>query len=704
FDVTNKAFAKPKAIDLSHFGWGIDSFPACFLDNDFMNGSYPAGSCSPVELTVRHSFRQVVDHDYEPMDWDGYRFQSYGAFTVERMGYARNYGMSDEKWHRFIARYPIWERSHYYVNAEAMTDPVACFTPETTPFGADPHRDEDLDGTEDECAAVGNGSRCDEFKQRCTLPFQERTPVTTPWYYTTGSHPEYFAATDRATHEWDVAMRVAARTAQYAECQRVGGTNCANRFPVYFGQQDENMDAIALAKEVDDCRHGVAYEDHDGNYATCTAMAEPLGQARGYSAGVIAIAQMPEMLVLCHSPVEANDPAACGDARLPEDITAEMCAEADAQAPADEAVLALRATCREARYVRPGDLRYHQVNVMEAPQTPSPWGIYTDAEDPLTGETVSASINVWSHVNDLWSQGVVDTMRYIAGELTTAEITDGDYVRNWAQAARAAAGGSQPGMTKAEVDRRMAAFAHRDHAHAPAPDGMKAPAPGASQLPESILEATRALRREFSGVKASVHAGSTTGATYAARRQAAEGSAMEAELMTHMVQELHGVDGLPLTDGLMDLTSPMRGGNPSVQRQLYHLRESALADRGACILHEAPAPISLVGLTEVMQAKFGAFNPEDSPDVQQARAEKMRRYIASRAHYSVIIHEMGHSIGMRHNFVSSSDAFNYRPQYWQLRTRNGAVASTCNDLVEDGTSCVGPRYFDPITEEERDNL
>ena len=31
------------------------------------------------------------------------------------------------------------------------------------------------------------------------------------------------------------------------------------------------------------------------------------------------------------------------------------------------------------------------------------------------------------------------------------------------------------------------------------------------------------------------------------------------------------------------------------------------------------------------------------------------------------------SVGLRHNFVSSSDALNYRPQYWQLRTKNGTV-------------------------------
>ena len=83
FDVTNKAFVRPNEVDLSHFGWGISSFPACFLDADFSGGTYPAGTCNPVELTIRHSFRRVVDTDYEPMDWDGYRFSAFGAFILD---------------------------------------------------------------------------------------------------------------------------------------------------------------------------------------------------------------------------------------------------------------------------------------------------------------------------------------------------------------------------------------------------------------------------------------------------------------------------------------------------------------------------------------------------------------------------------------------------------------------------------------------
>ena len=137
-----------------------------------------------------------------------------------------------------------------------------------------------------------------------------------------------------------------------------------------------------------------------------------------------------------------------------------------------------------------------------------------------------------------------------------------------------------------------------------------------------------------------------------------------------MVQSYLGLDGLPLTAPVLDDMSLLRGSNPNHLRQIEHLKEIALADRGACIRHEAPAPLAISGLADAMELKFGRFDASDDLSVQLERAEKIRTYIAQRAHTAVILHEMGHSIGLRHNFVSSSDAMNYRPQYWQLRTEN----------------------------------
>ncbi|MEZ4312429.1 MAG: hypothetical protein R3F14_30745 [Polyangiaceae bacterium] len=728
FDVTNKAFATPGLVDLSSFGWGIDSFPACYLDADFAGGTAPAGSCNPVELTLRQSFRRVGEpkrdaagnivrdaatnqivyqpSDVEPKHWDGYRFQQFGAFYEDRYGYARNYGMVDEKWHRLIDRYNIWNRNHYYADPVEMTGAVECFTPTTTPYGADPNRDQvdaqgnpAPNGIADECEKVGAGSYCDTFQQKCTLPYRDRVAKPVVWYYTMESHPDYFESTGWAANEWDVAMRNAVMSAKYAECVKFSGDvpGCSATYPILRSQQDSNWDLIQLSGEVDACRHTGG--------SSCEALADQIGGERGYEPEVIALAKQPEMIVFCHSPVEANDPALCApaDKRLPAGTTAKMCF--DARKSGDASTMEI---CDRALNVRMGDLRYNQVNAMVAPQTPSPWGIMVDAEDPLTGEKLSSSINVWTHVNDLFSQGIVDTSRYIKGELPTEVITEGKYIKDWATAAEAAGQrGSAGQLTKEDVRNRIASVAQKQM------DLQDEPAEG--EVSKQVIEQNPAIRAkikkaidEIRQIRAEVSAPSANAPLYAARLRAMAGTDIEAELMTKAMQQYAGVDGLPMSDGVLNLASPVRGANRTLQRQFARWKQEALGRRGACVLSAddamSAAPLAIADLATVLEEKFGSFNPADPPPVQQERAERMRKYVAQKAQYAVIAHEMGHSIALRHNFVSSSDAFNYRSQYWQLRTKNNTVKTLCDDLSTDGEACIGPRYFDPITENEKKNL
>ena len=691
-DVTNKAFARPGMADLSM--WGMGAFPACYLDADIGGGTAPSGQCNPIELTIRQSFKKVEDKDYQPIDWDGHKFEALGAFTVDRLGYARNYGMTDTQKHYFIERYNIWARSHFYKDPAAMTGAVACYTPATTPAGKDPNRDDNTNGTADECETVGAGSQCDAFSQKCTLPFAQRTPVTLPWYFTSGSNPEYFEPTRMAAHEWDVALRSAVMSARYAECKATAGQDCDNRFPMYKGQQDENDDVVWLSREVDDCRAKRAYAGKD-----CTALAEELGLNRGFSLGVIEIAKMPEMVVVCHSPVEKADPAACAtDAeRLPEGMTALQCYNAAQAGDADTMKM-----CNAALTARNGDLRFHRINTITTPQTPSPWGIMVDSHDPLTGETVSASVNVWSHVTDLASQGMVDLSRYIKGELSSDAITEGTYIRDWAAAARASSSnGAAPKLLSGEREQMIA-------------DLMKT-TPAALKNGHQLMQ-TKAMKAQQAQLMSAARdlrfdaqAPSTNRAVYENRRKKAIGSATEAALVTKMMQSYAGNVSSLGSEAMMEFASPLRRANPTVLREFRQRKEEALAARGACMMNEHDAPMSSAAVADLLEEKFGKFDATSSVADQLARGEKMRKYIAARYHYAVIAHEMGHSIGLRHNFVSSADAFNYRGQYWQLRTENGTVNKPCVDvdgnpaLVADG-SCVGPRYYDPLNANEKKNV
>ena len=764
FDITNKAFASPGVIDLSHLGWGIDSFPACYLPNDILGGSAPFGNCNPVELTLRFSFKRVVKSDYEPVDWTE-QFTSYGIFYDERHGYDRGYGITDSKWRRFASRYNIWDWSHHYEDASGDACPsgytlsgdfagkceLRCYTEETTPVGEDPARDADGNGTSDECEAAGAGSQCDPFEHKCTEPYAKRTEKPIVWHFTKDSNNKYYDGTEWATHEWDVAMRTAVQVARYAECARVTQGDvasvqaaCLSTFPMYTGQQEENEDAVALARDVDDCRAargGWATDDggsaawSEGRLTYCAAQADTIGAARGNSAGVIAIAKMDEMVTLCHSPLQGDDSPECvkdiqkamtdagksADTRqvLPAEITAEQCetqwglrySDPD---QVDDSVIE---TCDNGFFVRMGDLRYHQVNVIKNPQTPSPWGIMVDTNDPRTGEKVQASINVWSHVNDLAAQGLVDTLRYIAGEISTEEVTDGTYVRDWTSAVTAAGGkGALGTMDKKTLDaRKLGMFDGRSFENGtPRFDPENLP-----ELPEALKQKAREVNKKIKSIRADAETISVNRPYTDARRQAALDTTTEAALITPEMMQLAGMNRSEMNAAQSEIqagsvgqsaasASILRTLNPQIRRDLRNARELGLAKRGACILSSdeimAPAPNTLANLGNVIGRKFGPFDPNLTKDEQFKHANIVRDFLAQRFQHGVIIHEMGHSIGERHNFVSSYFAWGYRPQYWQLRTKDGKVTQQCGDVDATGENCVGPRYFDPPTKEEKENM
>ena len=223
--------------------------------------------------------------------------------------------------------------------------------------------------------------------------------------------------------EWDLALKTAIQTARLTECRRLGGGDeCNAPFAMWTGQQEDIDEAVRIARDVDACRRKSGFSAPsciDLARAGGAAVAEERGAPDEASALAIgAIAAMDPIIVLCHNPVVAGDHAACGKAGL---------------------------------VARPGDLRYNIVLNVESPQTPSPWGIMVDGNDPLTGEKVAGSMNVWTHATDIAAQQVVDLVRYINGELTTEQITNGSYVRDWAGASRLGSAAGLPLLSSGEV-------------------------------------------------------------------------------------------------------------------------------------------------------------------------------------------------------------------------------------------------------------
>jgi Met-zincin len=680
FDITTKLTARPQLLQTPY-----GTYPVCFFF-----GMYPAVTCDPAEVTVRISFKKVVDDDFEPEDWSGTKMNAFGWFTEDRLGYDRNYGILDQTWHRFAAKYNIWKRSHvdgtqcaidawrdangqvqtYKVDATGaaacagyQTPQGVCFAtdpntglpipdPKGQPFtksavGLDVHRDANGEGTEDECEftdasglVVNPGSRCDEFKNKCDIPLYARETKTTPLYYGPTAAPDLFPATAKALNSWNIAVKRATQLGRQVEANRAG---------VEVGQ------ASLLTSEAD------------------------------LLADQQTAKTVPDIFVLCHNPVIDGDSPACGAAGL---------------------------------HVRLGDLRYSVVDIIQNPQTPSAWGIETDFDDPLTGEKIQAGINEWAYVLDQRAQDVEDLIRWLNGEITNQQIANGQYLQQWVNASKLGVSQYLPAvLSKDEITSRLNSI-DKSIAMLNGLPGAPGGAPPSAAARFTLRQAQSmgfgnaqtlppVIAAQLASKNLAQSLGPSMDAQLEATRQKLLGSPWEAQLLTPNVLQWAGFNpqqpfaGDPTT---LAMASPLRGLNPRLKKWGNDIVSSALIFKNMCVLDDQPEPDSLVALARQAKQLYPLPDPNDPQYAAKLidHDQQLHQWIREQFHTSVIAHEMGHSMGLRHNFTGSYDALNYHTEYWQLRTRNGKELA-CTDATTphtNGADCVGPRWVDPVTDQE----
>jgi hypothetical protein len=669
FDVTTKLFATPQTVSTPY-----GNFPLCLLFASYPGGTYPGVTCNPAEVKLRLSFKKVVDDDYEPEDWDGTKMNAFGWFSVDRFGYERNYGILDESWHRFAMKYNIWQRSHvdgtqcaidHWRDASGnvqkyKVDPGGNFytdaktglpipDPNGLPFtmsapGQNVHRDLDGDKTEDECAFLDAAGNVVNPGSRCD-EFKNKCDI--PLYARqTKTTPFYFGPTSPPD--------LFASTAH-----ALNSWNIAVKRAVQLGRVAEGT--RLLPKDQQRVPNDIVQAN------ILTSEADLLTDQQGGPT-------VPDIFVLCHNPVMKGDAPACGAVGLK---------------------------------VRLGDLRYHVVNIIQSPQLPSAWGIETDFADPVTGEKVQGSINEWGHVLDIATQNVEDLVRWINGEITSSQIANGQYMQQWVEASKLGVAQYIPNVLSAhEIQSRLNSID-------PTAEGVRSMAllnglPAGSKLPVAIAAAMAAHNLATQGPSLDAQLEGT--------RQKLLGTDWEARLLTSDMLQMGGFNpsqpfaGDPTT---LAMASPLRGLNPTLRKWGRSAIESGLLMKNMCVLDDMPEPDSLVGLARQAQQQFP---PPNAGDPNYAAAlyqhdQALHQWLREQFHMSVIAHEMGHSMGLRHNFVGSWDALNYHTEYWQLRTRNGQEhycgypgSLDATTPHTNGSDCVGPRWVDPVTDQETNGL
>jgi hypothetical protein len=604
FDVTNKAFATPEVIEDEWWG----DYPACWLV-----GAFPEVNCNSSEVTLRQAFLRVGERDYEPLEYDGAQMEMFGLFTVDRLGYDRRYGVVDDKWHRFASRWNLYQASH---------GEVPCNTLETTPVGADPNRDDDGNGTEDECEAIGRGSRCDRFVGACTIPLRDRQVRTIAWHVNRDFPADLWDGTAAALAAWNDAVRQALVAGRLAECRRTGEQGCEGQMQWPQRWSDD--------------------------------YAPPIG-ANGPH-------EVPNVFVLCHNPVDpalGDDPALCGAAGTSPRI---------------------------------GDLRYNLISVVVQHQLMSPWGIMMDVEDPLSGEKIAGSVTLWSATLDRAAATLVDLLALLNGQIAPDEYIEGEDISEWVKAnqLKSIEERGAPAMSVAEIASRRAAFDPK--VLEPYVAGLAAPKAGAHPK----------LRRQARARALVDHGRLGPGnSALGERLRRLRGSGIEAQLISPEMMQAGGFDPTgPLSPDAVRRGSPFGRMNPAARREQQRAGRLGRARRHSCRF-EAPEADNMIALARWAQVLFPAPDPFDAAAVH-AHREQVFAWARQEFNKGVMAHELGHSMGLRHNFAASFDSMSYAQPYWQLRTSNGQVTADCPDGNVDGSGCVGPRWRDPLSQEEID--
>lgn len=668
FDVTSHFLIEPEMTQ-----WGRFSLPLCMMMGMFTGSAIY--SCDPQEAVVRTSFWRLdqadPDDDFEPYENTEAPQEifgnpggigesaSHGIVPAPFEGYDPQYGYTDEGVKRLMLRHNIWAQSHQTVGAcetnadcRAVTgrSGAVCLASGacTVPCDYKTRGDSDGNGTDDQCENADTGyagelgAQC-SLRNRCTIPVRDRE-LKKLTYYTDPEMPEALQ---------DTVNKSGKVTRQGANEQMIATWNQALQ------------QAVGAAREVE-CRRTAGASDREATRDECHARYFRVNEDGSDKIQMVSLGGwgMPtprnvgDVLVMCHNPVRDYDDDACGE-------------------PGER--------------FRQGDIRKNMLIYWNY-ATQAPYGgIGAWRGDPATGQIVGAAATTIGRSATVSAGKVRDLILVALGKLGFNEITNGTSAELFQ---RTLQDGRVPEtFTRQQLSDRLAAI-DLDKLATSVPVNLSGidpndPAPGLAKLRSSL---GRSPGQE---------------AKYQLAFDAAVKPLLDTRFEAQMVKGgwlLDSVGANPnatLTEDLLSVASPLRaydlGKLAAGDQDLLR----AMGERGICHLDGLTSIGSpdIAGLGRYYQAKYAGSSDQEF-------ADKVYEDLWANIYQGIQLHEIGHSLGLLHNFTSSWDAVNYDPQYWQLRTHEGQSTASCNGTPR-GTStsplddtCMGPRYLDPDTEDE----
>lgn len=405
-------------------------------------------------------------------------------------------------------------------------------------------------------------------------------------------------------------------------------------------------------------------------------------------------AELPEMFVLCENQFDAIAAAQTvpeadranffGDARYTRG-TYNVCGDATRVPHPDKPK-------------KMGDARYSYFYWVTEPQRSGPLGYGPSQADPETGEVIVANANIYGGAMQTYGQYAQDIVDLVNGDLTLDQVVTGEFIRDYLdnQAEGDAAIEAIFGSLKsgAHDHAHDAEFHHTDPMHT-ATEQVPATA---QAMHDAAFE--RAMRLKLRPPARILHDYEIPELVELQRdpqrfHQALADSLPKVDPKFYH-DRLNRISGTWIEDLLINDEVKLAAEHidPTGELSNADLRKalSPATWSSKYALKKEHERMQLLGQHCLYLGEFAddaVYGLAKELKGSGLSREEIRKLVSSRILQGVLEHEVGHTIGLRHNFSGSTDVFNFFDEYYSIREKELILCQDdnwCDDAA--GESCA----------------
>ncbi len=308
------------------------------------------------------------------------------------------------------------------------------------------------------------------------------------------------------------------------------------------------------------------------------------------------------------------------------------------------------------KWEQTGNVRYSFLNWVHEPDVSGPLGMGPSFADPRTGENISAVSNIYGASMIQRAINGADAAERLSGALSRGDVINGTHIREYLERVR-----NRPDDFDADVIGQAFMMKH-DHAlgaHGSHEDIPRIPLSG-------IGETRRRLNEAYAGSNA-----------------LSEFNFEDEFLVSSDMEYLFGggidAPSLASEEDMRISSRPSSWMSRGIPNQLAQLATNGIYDSNQLLTVDGGRPTDYERHNHEQiflgERSFCFFGPEIQPAMtalgirlaeRGVDRDEMEKIILRNTMIGVTAHEIGHNVGLRHNFSASTDALNFFPEWWGL--------------------------------------